>query len=288
MSKAIATIVIGDVFKSMWFDGNLGDCANRYCGRHGYDLIVFDDYLDKSDFGLSRPPHWQKLLILESERLAAFDDVVWLDADILINHHRAPCIVSQKKTGKIGCVTLDSTEMITPAKRDNRWKRRNAAPVTQWYQHFGLGADVDQWTNTGVLALTKAHKDLLRFVYDTGQEKEGFHQENGPLSYHIFKNGLAEPLDPRFNFSWTAEVVEHYPFLFSDDYYNDYVVSSLCVNAAWHNSYFMHFLASKFRRDYQLVQVSNTRPDSLLVKASPDHPDQISFQIRPGIPEIYM
>ena len=167
MTKAIATIVIGDVFKSMWFDGSLGDCASQYCRRHGYDLIVFDDYLDKSDFGLSRPPHWQKLLILESERLAGFDDVVWLDADILINHHRAPCIVSQKRTGKIGCVTLESTEMPTPAKRDNRWKRRNTAPVAQWYEHFGLGAEVDQWTNTGVLALTKAQ---FSFVADEAGE----------------------------------------------------------------------------------------------------------------------
>ena len=90
-NKCMVTILIGDYFKDFWRRHSRQTWL-EYAERQEYDIVIIDDYIDDSEFGKSRQPHWQKCLTLEHERVKAYDHVVWVDADILINFHTALCV----------------------------------------------------------------------------------------------------------------------------------------------------------------------------------------------------
>jgi hypothetical protein len=159
MAKALALINVGEAYTKFWNDHCAG-AVRAYAARHGYAVVVFDRPLDPSD---GRPPQWQKLLILEQPELRGFDDVVWLDSDILINFHRAPCIVTANGSDKVGAISFKRSEMGSPAKLDNRWGRRSTGGIRDWYRSHGFGDDVDDFTNTGVMVLKpRLHAAIFR------------------------------------------------------------------------------------------------------------------------------
>jgi hypothetical protein len=260
--KVIVTLLIGDTYRRAW-DKTYRRCLELYTAKHGYDILAIDDYLDRGPLGTARPPHWQKLLILEHPDVRRYEHAVWVDADILVNPHHAPCIVgATAEPEKIGVVPYSSSELGTPRRADNRYHRRGyggrSPRFADWYRSHGIAAaddpDVDDFTNTGVLVLRpRLHAEFLRWIYDNGREIAGAHQENGPLSYHLFRRGLATPVDERFNVSWSGDVHEHYPFLLSRRNFDNRMLVSLCVNAAWNNAYFLHFVGEAGRQAADLV-----------------------------------
>ena len=263
MNKCIVTIAIGETYQKTW-TRIYKSCMEAYAARHGYDLVVIYDYLDEGPLARARAPHWQKLLILDHPQVRKYAHAVWVDADILINHHAAPCVVTATgKTEKIGVVTYSQAEAGTPQQRDNRYNRRHETKggfpdFSLWYRSHGIAGpddpNIDDFINTGVLVLQpRRHAEFLRWVYDNGKENKFTHQDNGPLSYHIFLRDLAQPIDPRFNVSWNNEIIEHYPFLMSRKNFYDRKLLRLCVNAAWHNSYFLHFIGTEARSAVDLV-----------------------------------
>ena len=251
--KCLVTLAIGDAFKRWWGTYARASWA-AYAGRHGYDIVVIEDYIDDGARGRARSPHWQKCLILEHPRVAQYKSAVWVDADILINPHTAPCIVAATAAGRIGAVT-HSSKHFNEEKLANiqdrqagllpqAWVRENPRmPARELYGRAGLGNDIDDWINTGVLALQpKTHAPVLRQVYERYAENEYTAKEMMPLSYHLLKQGLVHALDTRFNKLWDEILVEHYPFLLAPEVRRDHRLVALCVNAAYHNSFFLHFL----------------------------------------------
>ncbi|HLN23429.1 MAG TPA: hypothetical protein VK558_05540, partial [Patescibacteria group bacterium] len=112
-TKALVTILIGDSYIAMW-ERLFASTWRAYCEKHGYDLIVIKEYIDKSDRALTRGPHWQKCLILEREEVRKYDRVVWVDADIAINFHNAPCIVDATPRHLIGAMHYNDMNCMTP------------------------------------------------------------------------------------------------------------------------------------------------------------------------------
>src|SRR5207237_10182487 len=88
---ALVTLIVGDAYRANW---------QRYCernwrayaSRHGLDVIVLEQPLDTSPRAQSRSPAWQKCLMLSQSFSAQYDQLIWLDSDIVINTHRAPNI----------------------------------------------------------------------------------------------------------------------------------------------------------------------------------------------------
>jgi hypothetical protein len=272
--KALATILIGDAFQREW-KRRMEPSWRAYGEKHGYDVVAVDDYIDRSPHGRERTPHWQKCLILEDERVRAYEDVVWVDADVMINAHMAPCIVAATEPGRIGLVSSRSRLYESPISRDNLGHRcrdmlspdvRESAPGScrERYLRAGLSGDVDDYANTGVLVLKpKVHAGLLRHVYDTYEETPFTAKEEACLSHAIFNGGLAQDLDPRFNTIWFHQMVEHYPFLMLEEARRDPLVVALAVNAAWSNVWFMHFTADLDRSYADLVIQGATYLDGL-------------------------
>ena len=59
---------------------------------------------------------------------------------------------------------------------------------------------------------------------------------------------MANAIDTRFNMIWDYVLLESYLFLVVEHFETDFRMQALCVNTAWHNSYFLHFIARNSRR----------------------------------------
>ena len=263
--KALVTLAIGEDYLRMW-EAYYKPSLEKYAEKHGYDLFVIDDYLDATPRGPERTPHWQKLLILEHPEFRQYEHVVWIDADININFHHAPCIVDHAgDTDALGLVSHNQA-YVNDELWTNRWHRAHQlgggiferphgpSPVER-YREAGLPDDVDDMVNTGVMVLQPAkHAEFLRWIYDTCDENPYSANEQMSLSYHIFRQGLFQPLDPRFNRTWSEEMVQNYPFLMNNLTREIQPVMALCVTAAWLNTWFLHFLADGLSRgDVQFI-----------------------------------
>lgn len=280
--KALTTMVIGSDYRSMW-DGLYRRSVEAYAERHGYELVVIDAAIDPRPKAAERTPHWQKCLILEHPRLRDREHVAWIDADIFVNFHAAPCIVEHYRAadagrGGIGAVPWGAT-FTSQEALDNRWHRahrhgsgifrRDRGPTPpERYAEAGLPADQPDMVNTGVLVLRPdRHTAFLREVYETGTENPYSAMEQMWLSYRIHQDGLLTALDPRFNKIWSEEVVQNYPFLLNTATRQQLPVIALCVTAAWLNGYFLHFLADGL-----------TRGDVRYIMTMFDDPSRISME----------
>src|SRR5215208_6072431 len=103
MSKAIVTAIIGDKHRNLW-ERHARDSWERYARRHGYEIVLVEDVIDSTDVGKSRSVPWQKLLIFSQPRIAGFERVVWIDADVVINDADAPDVAAGVPLEKIAAV----------------------------------------------------------------------------------------------------------------------------------------------------------------------------------------
>lgn len=264
--KCIVTLLIGNDYQKRWKQF-YSKTWQAYAEIHGYDIKLIDDFIDPSEKSKHRGPHWQKLLILEQPDIQQYDYVVWLDSDVLINFHHAPCVVESYLNNKddgIGVVSMKETNKLHERKdnREKRFydfiethgekKRKGVSKISDIYTRAGLvDVLIDDYFNAGMMVLRpNSHAIWLREVYDNYNETIFSAYENYPLCYHLFKSNMVTFIDRRFNYIWPHEVMEHYPFILSLETYDnkpryaDQLVKA-CINVAWHNSFFFHLINDK-------------------------------------------
>jgi hypothetical protein len=213
MKQAIVTLVIGDEYRRRWEQiSKKGWTA--YCQRHGYDLIPIDRPLDESERAKKRSPAWQKCLVLEPSIASAYEQVVWLDGDILINPAAPPITAPLEKIGAINEHAFPSPadrlsivrRLITGAPLEgiaNRSYWEAWLDPGDWHAFYGLPKKSGmQIVQTGVLVLSpKHHREILRYVYDHYDDRGSaeYNYEMRPLSYEIQNQGIQYWIDPKFN-----------------------------------------------------------------------------------------
>lgn len=239
MSKAIVTLVVGQKYRDLWHS-IARPSWEHYASRHGYQLIVFERLFDESRTGLQRSPSWQKLLTLRHAGLQQFDQVLWLDSDIIINP-QAPCAVSQVPLEKVGAVTdqalLSHPSLATAFARNNGWGAGPAALSRQFYASNSLPAPAGYHLNGGVwVASPGRHGELFEYIYRTHQERPHSYFEQAAFSSEVIGRGLHHFLDPRFNALWLEYRVAFYPFLSQVQ-----AMHPLCIAIALRNAFFLHF-----------------------------------------------
>lgn len=247
--KAIVSVQIGEACQSEW-ERMFRQSWEGYAAKHGYDIVVIPDFIDPSANARQRSPNWQKLLICRDPRVAQYRSVVWLDSDVLVNYHTAPCIVSQWSGEKIGivsereslCNVLGANETLYERYRSFLGPYRH---MEERYELSGLPNDAGDYSNTGVFVIEPArHAEILEYIYANYQETPHTAKEETPFSYHIYKHGLAERIDPRFNRLWCYEMIRNYPVCIWPSIRKTIegrTMLGLCVNMAWHNAWFTHF-----------------------------------------------
>jgi len=284
-SKAIATMIIGDRTAEMWRRYSR-PTWDAYADKHGYEIVALAEPVRPELVSAAKPVHWQKCFLLQHPALAGYDYVVWIDADVMINHHRAPCIVGEMRTDKIGAVDLShrhptrrgfencvarylplkgyvmshkrAIERAAPFPTPELTESFRAEAVTGAAGYAAQGTTV----NTGVMVLQpRRHAAFLAEVFDKYREvADSDDHEQTPLSDEIVAHDLLEPLDVGFNNVFYIDMAERYPFLHSVPLMRTdggRVLARLCVTTSFLNSYFLHFVGGE--RDYmQLVQTDAT------------------------------
>jgi hypothetical protein len=207
--KAIVTIAIGEKYFTSWkkfCEPNW----KRYADRWGFDLFCLERPLDTSKRAGTRSVAWQKCLILGQDFGESYDQIVWIDSDILINAC-APDITAGVPLDKVGATELRAFDLAFLERAFKLWPTSiiNYTPQ-EYYSTWGLPADCDKVINTGVMILSpRFHRTILEHVYYAYEEKGGreWHMEMRPLSYELVKAGAVHWIDSRFNVMWPFEEI---------------------------------------------------------------------------------
>jgi hypothetical protein len=259
--KAIVTLAVGGKYHANWkkfCEPNW----KQYADRYGFDLVCLESPLDTSERAQARSVAWQKCLILGIDFAGNYDQVVWIDSDIMINAC-APDLTTGVPLDKVGAAEDASySEMVFLKRAFKLWPGAiiNQTPQ-EYYSMYGLPADCDRVLNTGVMVLSpRFHRTILEHVYYAYEEKGGreWHMEMRPLSYELVKAGAVHWIDSRFNRMWPIEEIVHYPFLLQGpapqglrarieqkiqtvaNSSSSRRLRAACLNATFQSSYFLH------------------------------------------------
>ena len=265
MSKKIAlvTMVFGESYKKNFYrysyDGFL-----IYCKKYNYDLVVIEDLLDKSELALSRSPAWQKLLILNQDWSQKYEQIIWIDSDIVINISKAESIAKAVPDHMIGAVEAYSI----PDRYSHhaalkalylKWDDEGVSyiknlTVSEYYKNREIECNLSELMQTGVFVCSpKYHKDLFEYIYNTydGNTDPSWNYEMPYMSYELLKRDLVIWLDPKFNylvndvmmarygnnskFNLMEKIFDNFGFL----YFKRGLTSNL--KSIYSDGYFIHF-----------------------------------------------
>lgn len=260
MKRALATLAIGEPYRQR-FAAHAAPTFRAYAKAHGLSLVVLDRRIDDSDLGRGRSPAWQKCLLFTHPGLRRHDQVLWLDADIVI-HPDAPNVFDDVPPGILGAVEQFSSP--TPgeyAAAQARTRRHLAAlglaapddaTPQAFYRHYGIEDGPDAVVQTGVLVLTpEVHGPAMAAAYAEQRRPDSRAMlfEMRPLSYHLLRSGPTRWLDPRFNALWATSLVTRYPFLMDPAFLAAYRdrpdllarLKAACLQTVRDEAYFLHF-----------------------------------------------
>lgn len=260
MKRALVTLVVGDRYRKLFAD-HAAPTFQAYARAHGLTLVVLDRLLDDSPLGRGRSPAWQKCLIARHPRVRACGQVLWCDADAVINP-AAPSAFDGVPAEAFGAVEHFSSPtpeaFAAAAAATRRYRERHGitapgdATPAEFYRHYGFSDGPDAVVQTGVLVLSpEAHGPILETAYRETRRPDSRDMlfEMRPLSYHLLRQSPARWLDARFNTLWATALVSHYPFLMDQGFATAFRerpdlfarLKAQCVAACLDAAYFLHF-----------------------------------------------
>lgn len=251
--RAIVSVVIGAEYQRIW---DIMCAANwqAYAARHGYDLIIVTDFLDRSERGLARSPAWQKLLILDQPWAAAYDRIVWIDADIVIAD-TAPDVAAAAPDPRLVGICASGDQM-SEAEKHIYFERLYEMTVDSravekaWAYHEGnrlaadgLPAQGVPMLNTGVMVLSPEHHNAL-FLEAYARDGQTRLYEQPHLSYELHRRGLIHRITPRFNWIVQEVLVLNFPGLTTGSSEAELGAVVEYMNRELGKAYFLHFAGS--------------------------------------------
>lgn len=217
LKRALVTILIGDAYIEL-FNRYVRDGWQQYGRIHNYDLIIFRQALDRSTRAAGRSPAWQKCIVGEHPLVQQYAQVVWLDADVVINPITSPDIAETVPIDRVGAVD----DRSYPSPQMHRMVQQRMSVIYGQsdeacrYRRRGLPVEHQQDVQTGVLVFSpQRHQALLRQVYDSYEDSgdPSLNYEMFFLSHELIKADLMHWLDPRFNATVWYDIMLYHPWL---------------------------------------------------------------------------
>jgi len=272
-SRAMVTMAIGEKYQKL-FEEFCKPGLMMYCKTFQYDLICISEILDQSERASKRSPAWQKLLILSQPWSANYQQIVWLDTDILINNSNATDIaklVPIEKVGGVDQVCIPTKELYKIAFQ--RYYLINFGSVPEinnispedYYLNNNILCQqpMSQVFQTGVfVASPNFHKEIFEHTYYNYEEISSSNLMIGQfempaLSYEIITKNLVFWIQNQFNLDVHANLYSYYPFIFkksianpnllTDEFTQSENLNTFSINlqnslkTIFDNSIFMHF-----------------------------------------------
>jgi len=220
---ALVTFVVGEEYADLF---NIVKYSwKKYADKCNADLIIVNDYLDYSSLK-GRSPIWQKLLLVNTQKLKKYKTVCYLDSDIYINSE-SPSIFDNDISDKIGVVRHESifypnNEIIHNKRHLEVWDVANRDPVIAgkiinlfktYYSNYGLKLDDELKFNAGVLLFNpQLHGTFFENIYYK-YINDAFDQDQTAINYELITNNIYQEIDNRFNAQLGGIFSQYYPFL---------------------------------------------------------------------------
>jgi hypothetical protein len=193
MKVGIGIICIGDRYLKD-FEVTFKPSIVSYAQRHGYDLKVFNHFLD-STYTHTDSISFQKCLV--PENMLEYDRVLIMDADIWLSDS-APLIPD---TGDLVGIVNEAAQV----EPDLYNKIGFASQPVDYYKLSGFELDTDKILNTGFIVCNpKLHAKFMRDVYDkyiksARGHHRGFHYEQSCIGYELQMHNLFTLLPNTWN-----------------------------------------------------------------------------------------
>jgi lipopolysaccharide biosynthesis glycosyltransferase len=186
--KLLLTIACGDYYQRM------AEITHPFL--RGYAEKIGADFQCISEHRSGLPAHFQKMSI--HGFLEHYDRILFMDTDILVKHD-APDLFSVVDERHLGL--LDQSQHFPSSPFQFR------AAVSQW----GYDLSPERYYNTGVMVISKIHRDLFRIPVDLRPEQVPFDQEQTILNLNFLLAGTEiHELEIGFNHLVTSEIDPDY------------------------------------------------------------------------------
>uniref|UniRef100_A0A6C0JLC0 Uncharacterized protein n=1 Tax=viral metagenome TaxID=1070528 RepID=A0A6C0JLC0_9ZZZZ len=205
MKVAICCVAIGPSYYQE-YSRLFRPSQEYYAKRHGYDFRVITEY--QTDLTHPDAVCFQKYRLCSNEWADAYDYIVYLDADILINP-LSPPIPFAGLGGKVGMV--DEYSQPTPegrieVQRRNGWE--TSAPA-YFKLMLGITFDTTKVFNGGVMVFQpKLHREMCEEIFNEFAHKNigyhaGFHYEQATTNVELHKRDIIATLPNEFDRIWS-------------------------------------------------------------------------------------
>ena len=262
-NNAIVTLAIGDKYYSLW-KKYCKHSWEKYAAKYDLDIIVIDQMIDTSERANNRSPAWQKCLTLNQNKIKYFDQVAWIDSDIVINHCNAPNIFDEvplKKLGAVNYYSIPSSFTIKNFQHKvyNYYKEQYIEinkdfNAYLYYANSKLEKKFNKVIHTGVMICSpKNHNYIFEKTYNDYANTHP-HYEMPFLSFEILKNTEVKWLNPEFNALWLVYKFMYYDYLIYKKnnfllklyrQFNELSLTQEAIKSVFNNNYFLHFAGSQ-------------------------------------------
>ena len=223
--NAIVTLVVGNKYKQL-FNKYSRESFVKYAEKINADLIVIEERLDSSSLSNLRSVAWQKLLILSQNWSDNYEQILWIDSDVVINNINADNIFDTTPNEKIGGVDAykipNSKDYQIGLKRlYEYWDKKgvnylkNFTPA-QYYLNRGISTKIklDQVFHTGVFVCSpKYHKNVFKRIYslDSQINEASGNYEMPLMSAVLLEEDLVYWIDHKYNYCVNEIIASDFP-----------------------------------------------------------------------------
>lgn len=205
MKCAVVTIAIGEDYQSS-YAAIFRPSVERYVARHGYDLVVLDDYIGEDRHRDPRLATFMKMLVPYHEAVRNYDLLMVLDVDILISAN-APPFHTLDVGARVGVVD----EWCQPSREARvEFQSVNGLETSprEYYLRAGFDLESEILINSGVFVCSprrhaKFFRDVVgRHIETQRNHSRGPHYEQAMFAYELQRNDLACLLPVAWNCLW--------------------------------------------------------------------------------------
>ncbi len=177
---AMVVFAIG-ISYSRAYNKNYRPSHERFSKKYSIPLIVIEHEIASS----KKHPSWQKLMVFSHPKLAGFDKVLIVDADIFITRH-ANNLLSVTSKALWAAVHNNAYHLPSYEKTDPELYI-NCPPENR--PSFVL--------NCGMFVIDRSYKSTIESIFKDYPEQNCY--EQGPLSYCLINDERGMILEPEFN-----------------------------------------------------------------------------------------
>lgn len=263
-TNAIVTLVVGDKYKRL-FNRYSHESFINYAEKINADLIVIDEQLDSSSISSKRSIAWQKLLILSQEWSDRYEQILWVDSDVVINNENTDNIFNTTPVEKVGGVDAykipNSKDYQIGLRRLYEYWEKNGVNYienftpNEYYINRGIitKTKLDSVLHTGVFICSpKYHKEIFNQIYllDSQIVESSGNYEMPIMSARLLEEGFVTWIDHKYNYCVNEIIASDYPEVIQNNKFFQNALTKRVVRDIFSHGKFIHFAGCTDKMKY--------------------------------------